>query len=557
MSHTHIVTRETQRRAQSAERRASFITSRRTLCALRSALCASLLVSCQELAVSNPNEPDRARATEQPTSAESFVASAFRTWWPVAGHDDYPAWAFSTVAHEVTSGFADFGQLEPSAEPRSAWNNSPANARSNVNADPWYGLYRTISSVNDALISIDSGLVIGDAARTARAQAVGKFIQGISHGYLGLYYDKAFIVDEKLALDTITKPQFHPYAEVSQAAIKQLDEAIVDARKSNTFALPVDAWLFQAMNQDQFVRLANSFAARLLAYTPRTRDERAKVDWNEVIRRVDAGVQTDFAPVAQPDILWDDWKRLVARVRTGPPSDYGRPSYWLLGPADSTNGFVNWINTPLEQRQPFQIRTKDRRIQGAGGPTTPGKYVGFQQATIFAATRGTWRFSYYYYLRNGTGNSWQTGPQPALTVTEMDLLKAEALIRLNRAAEAVPLINKTRVANGQLPPVTVAGPPDEPGCVPRKLNGQCGSLWDALRYEKGIEMLGVSGVLAFFDARGWQTLAANSFTQLPVPGRELGTLQLDLYTFGGPGGQSIAPAPDPEKCPVSGLARCP
>ena len=40
------------------------------------------------------------------------------------------------------------------------------------------------------------------------------------------------------------------------------------------------------------------------------------------------------------------------------------------------------------------------------------------------------------------------------------------------------------------------------------------------------------------------------------PGRELGTLQLDLYTFGGPGGQSIAPAPDPEKCPVA-LARCP
>jgi len=121
----------------------------------------------------------------------------------------------------------------------------------------------------------------------------------------------------------------------------------------------------------------------------------------------------------------------------------------------------------------------------------------------------------------------------------------------------VPLINKTRVANGQLPPVTVDGPPNEPGCVPRKLNGQCGSLWDALRYEKGIELVGMSGVTAFFDARGWQTLAENSFTQLPVPGRELGTLQLDLYTFGGPGGQSIAPAPDAERCPVTGLARCP
>jgi hypothetical protein len=145
---------------------------------------------------------------------------------------------------------------------------------------------------------------------------------------------------------------------------------------------------------------------------------------------------------------------------------------------------------------------------------------------------------------------------PALTVTEMDLLKAEALIRLNRAAEAVPLINKSRVANGELPPVTIDGPPNEPGCVPRKLNGQCGSLWDALRYEKRIEGLGVSGVIAFFDARSWQTLPENSILQLPVPGRELTTLRQEIYTFGGPGGESSAPAPDPERCPVN-LPRCP
>jgi len=75
-------------------------------------------VACQDLAVTNPNEPDRERATKQPVSAESFVSSSFRTWWPVAGHDDYPSWAFSTMANEITSGFADFGQLEPSAEPR-------------------------------------------------------------------------------------------------------------------------------------------------------------------------------------------------------------------------------------------------------------------------------------------------------------------------------------------------------------------------------------------------------------------------------------------------------
>jgi hypothetical protein len=523
---------------------------------IKHSLCLAALVAagCQDLDITNPNAADRERATKQPTAVESFVASSFRTFWPVAGHDDYPSWALSTVAREITSGFADFGQLETSAEPRSAWNNSPVNARNDVTEGPWYGLYATISSVNDALIAIDSGLVIGDAARTARTKAVGKFMQGVSHGMLGLYFDKAFIVDEKLALDTITVPQFHPYPEVVSTAISELDEAIAVAGTSN-FTLPVDSWLFQAMTRDDFVKLANSYVARFIAYSPRARAERDAVKWDEVLRRANLGVTTDFAPVAQVDILWDDWKRLVARVRTGPPSDFGRPSYWMLGPADSANGFINWVNTPLANRVGFQIRTKDRRIQGAGGPATPGKYFGFNQSNIFSSSRGTWRYSWYYYLRNGTGTSWQTGPQLAVTVTEMDLLKAEALIRLNRAAEAIPLINKTRVANGQLPPVTIDGPPNEPGCVPRKLNGQCGSLWDALRYEKGVEMIGVDAVVRFFDSRGWQLLPENSFTQLPVPGRELGTLRLPLYTFGGPGGASSSPAPDPERCPVA-LPRC-
>jgi hypothetical protein len=524
----------------------------------RAYLGAGLLLTamaCQDLAVSNPNEPDRERATQQPVSAESFVSSSFRTWWPVAGHDDYPSWAFSTMANEVTSGFADFGQLEPSAEPRTAWNNSPVNARANVSETPWYGLYRTISSVNDALIAIDGGLVVVDPTRTARTKAVGKFMQAVSHAHLAFYFDSAFVVDEKLKLDTITTPQLKPYPAVSAAALTQLDAAISLAQSGPTFTLPVDNWLFQAMTRDDLVRLANSYYARTLAYTPRTRTERAAVNWTEVIKRVDAGIVTDFAPVAQTDILWDDWKRLVARVRTGPPSDYGRPSYWVLGPADSANGFVNWAALPVDNRVAFQIRTKDRRIQGTAGVGSVGKYFGYNASNIFAASRGTYRYSHYYYKRDGVANTWTTGPQPDLTVTEMRLLKAEALIRLGRAAEAVPLINVTRVANGELPPVTIDGPPDLPGCVPRKLNGACGSLWDALRYEKRIEGLGNNGVVAFFDARGWQTLPANTFVHLPVPGRELAVLQRPLYSYGGPGGGSSAPAPDPEQCPVA-LNRC-
>ena len=514
-------------------------------------------VACQDLEVTNPNKPDREHAAQQATSVESFVSTSYRTFYPTSGHGNYPAWAFSTMADEVTSGFADFGQLEPSSIPRAAWNNSPVNARSSVNENPWYGMYQTISSVNDALISLNQGLVITDSAGTSRAKAVGKFMQGISYAQLGMYFDSAAVVDEYVRLDTMVTPQFVGYQTVSAAAIAQLDSAIAVATRGPNFSLPPDGWLFQAMTRDQFVRLANSYAARTLAYTPRTRAERAAVNWTEVIRRIDAGIQTDFAPVAgDSSILRDDWKRLVARVRTGPPSDYGRPSYGVIGPADSTQGYVNYLNTPLNSRVAFQIRTQDRRIHAVGAPASPGLYMGYNASNIFAVSRGSWRFSWYYFKRFGTGSTWYSAPQPAVTVTEMNLLKAEGLIRLGRAAEAVPLINLTRVANGQLPPVTIDGPPDVAGCVPRKMSGACGSLWDALRYEKRIEGLGVDGTTAFFDARGWQTLVADSFVQLPIPGRELAVLQRPLYTYGGPGGLWSAPTPDPERCPVA-LNRCP
>src|SRR5688500_2242375 len=264
---------------------------------------ALLLTACQDLTVTNPNRPDARRATSQPGATEAFIASSFRKWWQVAGHDDYPSWSFSTMAWEVTSGFADFGQLELSAEPRSAWNNSPVNARNNVSEEPWYELYGANSAVTDAIVAINDGLIITDTATTRRDKAFAKFMQGVSHGYLGLYFDSAFVVDERLDLDTITVPKLQPYPVVIQAAIAMLDSAIVIANATTNFTLPSSNFFFTTMTRDQFVRLANSFAARLMVYSARTRAERAAVDWNGVITRVNAGITADFAPIGQPDIL--------------------------------------------------------------------------------------------------------------------------------------------------------------------------------------------------------------------------------------------------------------
>ncbi len=527
-------------------------------------------LGCQDLDVTNPADPDRQRTVAQPASLESLVASTFGTWWEWV-HDVYPSYAMSTMADEFTAAFFDFGILVASSEPRVAYNNSPLYSDSDVNQDPWYGLYGSLFGANDGLRAIAGGARINtlgvDSANvrngTDRTLAVAKLMQGLSHGYLALYFDQAYIVGEGIQPDTLTTPGSvglklapAPYAAVMDTALAELAEAGRIADGPSSFTLPAVGWLYQGMNDRYLSQLSHSYRARLMAQVARTRAERAAVNWAGVITQVDSGITTDFAPVAIPGVLFDDFKRIAARETPTIPGNFVRVDYMTVGPADSTNGFVNWLASPLNSRAPFQMRTRDRRIQGAASATAPGKYFGYSTSNRFAASRGTYHQSRYYFLRVGRFDAWQNGPQLELTRTEMDLLKAEALIRLGRTAEALPLINRTRVANGELPPVTIEGPPNTPGCVPRKQNGTCGSLWDALRYEKRIENVGVHPPGAYLDARGWQALAVNTPIHLPIPGRELQTLIQPLYTFGGAGGTGSAPAPDPERCPVA-LPRCP
>ncbi|HEY5060486.1 MAG TPA: hypothetical protein VII52_03070, partial [Gemmatimonadaceae bacterium] len=81
-------------------------------------------------------------------------------------------------------------------------------------------------------------------------------------------------------------------------------------------------------------------------------------------------------------------------------------------------------------------------------------------------------------------------------------------------------------------------------------------LWDALRYEKRVEGAGVDGQVSFWDARGWNTLAQNTFINFPIPGRELEIERLPIYTYGG-GGAGSAPAPTWDACPAGiTLPRC-
>ena len=534
----------------------------------RAALAAGCvaLAGCMDITVQNNNNPDRIRATNTPGDVQGLISGTFQRWWPNV-YSTTPTVMFGSMGYEFATPFLCFAGQPMEQEPRPAWNNSSAFTNANVSRDTWRNFYGVISLANDGLQALNRGVHIGAlivstdkkdtiGADDTRARVFAKLMQGVAHGYLALMFDKAVILDERANVDTLVTPTYAPYPEVMTAAITMIKAAIAMADTS-TFTLPTDGWIpGLAYTSKDLARLGHTFIARFETYVARSATERAAVNWADVMAQVDAGITADFAPIGSPTGISDSYKQVAARVRAV-PGDYMRGGYWLVGPSDSTDGWKNWVATPVANRVAFTMRTQDRRIHGAGGPTTAGAYFNYStNIAFFNPTRGTYLQTFYYYTRYGAGTTYNNGPLVAIGRTEMDLLKAEALVRLNRAAEAIPLINKTRVANGKLPAIDINGPPDVAGCVPRKTTGACGGLWDALRYEKRIEGAGVDGQVSYWDARGWNTLAKNSFIQFPLPALELEIQRQPIYTYGG-GGAGSAPDPTWDKCPAGvNLARC-
>jgi hypothetical protein len=538
---------------------------------------AFVTAGCQDLEITNPNNPDRQVVVSSATDVEALISTSFRRWFNMT-QGLTPSTALTSAADEFSGGFTDYGTHEQGLEPRNAIDNGPVSANS-PNRGPFQTIYSIIGGVNIGLQAIDKyDLKITSSGQdvTQRAWAFGKFVQGLTHGWEAMLYDKGWAFSETMDLDTIqfvegsSKVQdlITDYKVVRDTALAELAEALRIAQ-STPFTLPGS---FQGdwipgieMSNQQFARLIHSFIARYMVYWARTPEDRAKVEWAKVIEHIDQGITQDFAPMGTPDIMDSGYKNRAARQRTTTPGDFMRVDYQLVGVADQGSGFIAWHAQPWANRNPFiMTNVQDKRIiKSPAAPCTSttatslaneGKYMGCHVATIFSASRGTGQRSYYYFHRLGRGTAYNTGPLLIMTVAEMDLLKAEGLIRLGRASEAVALVNKTRVANGELPPVTLDGVPG-PFCTPRKFNGDCGSLWDALRYEKRMEGIGTDAALAHWDARGWGSFVINTPLDYPIPGDQLELMGLPMYTTGG-GGYHSAAAPNPEKCPVA-LPRCP
>ena len=68
----------------------------------------------------------------------------------------------------------------------------------------------------------------------------------------------------------------------------------------------------------------------------------------------------------------------------------------------------------------------------------------------------------------------------------------------------------------------------------------CGTIFEALKWEKRMETAFTGWASWYFDSRGWGDLPEGTPLEFPVPFQELDARQKPLYNLGGIGGKSAA-----------------
>lgn len=461
------------------------------------------MYSCADLEVENLNSPDTARVIETPDDLVDVAGGAFRSIINGLHAYESPIMPFMTMADRMTSSWGNSAMKDLSSEPRVGFNNTVPYSYAYVNRNFWQTLNSSLSQVNDVMIEIEKGSVIVDAATTEMVKTWSYFIQGVVHGYLGMSMQKGFIVDETTDLETL---EWSAYSELIQASTGYFDKAIAGCQ-ANTFILP-DGWIKgNSPTNTVLGELANFMAAKVLLSGSRNATENAAVDWSKVLSYANNGLSADFNIDFDAYDTWvhrlmgfshnNGWMRVDMRIINLMDPNY--PSRW------NVNG------TPPD---PAVATSDDARLETdfVKHGTVPHR-----------PERGYYHFSYYGYNRYPElmqqASQAIYGTLAVYPKAENDMMIAEAMLRTGNKSGAIGIINAgTRVTRGGLSNLG-AGASDT-------------DVFDAIFYERDIELFSHSLGTGYFDMRRRDYLQPGTILHFPIPGKELETLGEEYYSLG-------------------------
>ena len=525
--------------------------------------CAGLVaaIGCQDtLAVQNGNNPDAARALARPSDVEALIGSSLNTAWrAMNGQNDNVDNQMRVFSFENSSSLANFGFGTRIGVPRNPIDNSKGNP---VLVGNFWDYAQDAKGARSAALGLaamnKTGFSLGTPAQDIRGRAFAFFVMGMGNANMALVYDSGAVVNEFNGNDINPYPPLLGHDSLMKLALIQLDSAQANATKMTTSLLAT--WIpGNALTGPQFIQVIRSYKARFRAAVARTPTERAAVNWTQVRDDALAGITADLVITLDPSKSWD----YVWYVQHFLFDAWTQQSPMVAGMADSVRpagdpagpGYDAWLAAGLNSRFAFLIKSADQRFP-------PGDTRAAQQAASTIGTLQTPSRANLYF-RNRTSPDppglpytvsqydWfrlqqlyqanRIGNFPMLQRVEVDLLAAEAYYRLGDLASAAAKINITRVAKGNLPPLplTMVATDQVPGggaCVPRVpdaaanfASAKCGTLFEALKWEKRMELAFMQYGAWYFDSRGWGDLAQGTPLEWPVPYQEMDTRSEKLY----------------------------
>lgn len=512
------------------------------------------------LAVSNVNQPDVARVYSTPRGVEAIIGKLYQQMWNAQQDNAAVGIQSMVMSFESHSSLANFGFGARANIPRQTVDNTLGNPDQDIIFNDFDKLTRNARSAANAIAALQNfvaaGNTTGTAARDAAAISFAYFNLGYGLANVALFYDSAAIITPDVPSDVV--PPLSTASEVMTAAFTMFDSAIAVASSpaaAGTGGWPLNAaWISgNAPSNTRWKQIIRSYKARFRAGLARTPAERAAIDWNAVVNDAVAGITSNFTVSVDPATGW--FFGVLNQLAVD--ATWSQMTPMILGMADTTRAFDTWLAQGLDAKVPFLLRTPDQRFPSgetraaqntaSGGDVKTGTPAG---SILYFFNRlqgndkppfawGNWFYDNqrFWGVRANAGK----GPIMAFSRAENDMLAAEGYMRTGRTALAVPLINRTREIAG-LPAIPAGASQTDavPGgnaCVPRVPQPPdftitaCGSVYEAMKWEKRVETSFTGYAQWFIDSRGWGDLTRGTILEWPVPWEELYTRQnLNLYT---------------------------
>jgi hypothetical protein len=536
----------------------------------------AVLGACdKQLTVDNPNSANTQRALQTPADIEAFLGSYYKRWHTgMYGSQSNQEGMAAVMSFETYSTLSNNCIGQRVGIPRAGNDNTIGNLCAPEQRRVYDYENEVVRVASSVLGRLDAqGFTLGTPARDLRAKAFAQFLRGLALGTLAETYDSTAIITAKD--DALAPGELAGYQDVNKASLAALDTAIMYATQCSAAgtasACTLDAnWLpsSTSFTVTEFVKLAHAYKARYRAGVARTPAERAAVDWAAVIADAKAGLTADHDNITSttqgPGDTW--------RSTFDGPGNYQTQSPWIIGMADTSGAYAQWIALAVAARGPnFHMVTPDQRLpqgltradqqadfpisQCAPASTPCKRYIANRASNADLTAQIPWGGSEYDFNRfhswatNGDGTA-RNGKLVFFTLAEQDLLEAEGHYRLGQYAEAAALINKTRVGNGKLPEITAFDAttpvPGGNACVPKVPQPPnfntvgCGNMFEALKWEKRLETENTHWMAWYIDSRGWGDLPQGTPLYWATPFSDLQVRGKTVYSVGGSTGVGMA-----------------